>query len=220
MRIVVCMPGNNFSSKFLMSLWDLQEGCHKRRIELIPSTASSSNVYMVRSKCLGADLKRGTKQKPFNGATYDYLLWIDSDQVFSFKHLEKLLSYNKDIVSAYYAWEGGQGLTCGKWDIDFFKRNMYMPYYTEMSLKGSKREDGLVEVDWVGFGFLLVKHGVFETLEYPWFKPHYTTVQLGSMTISDFSMEDVGWCLSVKEKGFKIYVDPTLKVGHEKTQVF
>jgi len=32
--------------------------------------------------------------------------------------------------------------------------------------------------------------------------------------------EDISFCLRAKEKGFKIYIDPLIKVGHEKKIVF
>lgn len=220
MRVIVCLPGNNFSSKFLMSLWDLQDGARRNGIELIPSPAKSCNIYMVRSMCLGADVNRGTKQKPFNSMSYDYVLWIDSDMVFTHKHLAQLLSYKQDIIAAYYSWEGGQGLTCGNWNIEEVKKGLPLHHHTEQSLKASPCKNGLVEVDYTGFGFLLVKHGVFESLDYPWFKPEFTTFQKGEITISDFSFEDVGWCLNIKKKGYHIYVDPTLKAGHEKSKVW
>lgn len=61
-------------------------------------------------------------------------------------------------------------------------------------------------------GFILVKKGVFESMEYPWFKP--IEKKIGNMV--DFTMEDVAFCLTAREKGFEIYVDPTVRVGHEK----
>jgi GT2 family glycosyltransferase len=63
---------------------------------------------------------------------------------------------------------------------------------------------------------MLIKHGVFERMTYPWFKP--VTVKIGTMV--DFTMEDVTFCLRAKEKGYKVYVDPTVKVGHEKKVVW
>ena len=60
-------------------------------------------VSYARCLCLGADVRRGTHQKPFDGKIdYDYIMWIDSDQVFSFEQIQKLISYDKDIVSGIY----------------------------------------------------------------------------------------------------------------------
>ena len=65
-------------------------------------------------------------------------------------------------------------------------------------------------------GFMLVKKGVFESLAYPWFRP--LEKRIGDMT--DFTMEDVSFCLRAKEKGFKVYIDPQVRLGHEKRVIF
>ena len=65
-------------------------------------------------------------------------------------------------------------------------------------------------------GFMLIKKGVFESMEYPWFKP--IEKRIGQMV--DFTMEDVGFCLTAKERRYKILIDPMVRVGHEKKVVF
>jgi len=62
---------------------------------------------------------------------------------------------------------------------------------------------------------MLIKKGVFESMEYPWFRPEF--VQVGNA--KDFTMEDVAFCREATRKGYKILVDPTVIVGHEKTRV-
>jgi GT2 family glycosyltransferase len=52
-------------------------------------------------------------------------------------------------------------------------------------------------------------------MSYPWFEPRKH--EIGGIT--DYSMEDVSFCLRAKEKGFKVCVDPKVIVGHEKQVV-
>ena len=52
-------------------------------------------VNFARCKCAGADVRRGKKQKPFDGLPYDYMMWIDSDIIFNNESFEKLLSMIK-----------------------------------------------------------------------------------------------------------------------------
>jgi GT2 family glycosyltransferase len=73
----------------------------------------------------------------------------------------------------------------------------------------------LIEVSYTGMGFMLVRKEVFESLEYPWFRP--LEKRIGDMV--DFTMEDVAFCLKAKEKGFGIFVDTGVRVGHEKRVV-
>jgi hypothetical protein len=123
-------------------------------------------------------------------------------------------------VSGYYSFEGEQGLTCGKWDMDFLKANGYMSYYTEEELKKLPTNNPLVEVDYSGFGFILIKKGIIEKMEYPWFRPQMTEYEKDGIQIQDISMEDVAFCLKAKELGYKILIDTTIRVGHEKKAIF
>ena len=72
-------------------------------------------------------------------------------------------------------------------------------------------------VDYTGFGWVLIKKGVFENLEYPWFAPKMQVFESGS--VQDMCGEDVSFCLDAKEKGYEIWCDPRIRVGHEKTRI-
>ena len=68
----------------------------------------SSMVNFARCKVAGADVMRGAYQKPFGGKLfYDYMMWIDSDIVFTSKDFFKLVDMKKDIASGWYAQPGG-----------------------------------------------------------------------------------------------------------------
>ena len=73
-----------------------------------------------------------------------------------------------------------------------------------------------IQVAYTGFGFLLIKHGVFESITYPWFEPHM--VELGG-GICDFASEDASFCNKVIDAGYAVHIDPTVKLGHEKSYV-
>lgn len=66
-KVVIGIPGDNFSSKFLVSwtsalnvLWETQ------KYDLIISPGVSSYVTFARMQTLGLDVLRGIQQKPFN----------------------------------------------------------------------------------------------------------------------------------------------------------
>ena len=100
-----------------------------------------------------------------------------------------------------------------EWDKEYFKKNGCFKFLTDEDIEDKKDP---IEVVYTGFGFLLAKFGVFESLEYPWFRP---LTQEMSETIKDFSSEDVSICQLLREKRFKIYIDPTVIVGHEKKKI-
>ena len=74
-------------------------------------------------------------------------------------------------------------------------------------------------VDYTGFGWTLIKKGVFEhdEMKYPWFAPKMQVFESGE--VQDMCGEDVSFCLDAKEAGFEIWCDPRVRVGHEKQRV-
>jgi len=218
MKVLFCIPGRQFSGEWLDCWNSLLFYCIQNGIQVMVNRKYSCNIYYVRNMLLGADVRRGKNQKPFDGKLdYDYICWIDSDTVFTPMHFQRLLNHNVDIVSALQAFEGGGGFTCGYIDEDYFRKNGYMEYLTPETIEKSKRnEQGLIAVDYIGFGFCLIKKGVFEKMEYPWFRPEWFEID----NCKDFSMEDVGFCINAKKAGFEIFVDPEVRVGHLKDWIF
>ena len=78
-----------------------------------------------------------------------------------------------------------------------------------------RTEKGLIEVDFVGLHFALMKPGVLEAVGYPWFMPYNRVVGQKQF----FPCEDIGFCLRARGAGVRIFVNPSIRVGHEKSQV-
>ena len=70
MKIVFCIPGNNFSNRFLKCWTNLIRELHKRDIEYELLSQYIPNVYQVRSLLLGADRTLGQYQAPWQGTTW------------------------------------------------------------------------------------------------------------------------------------------------------
>ena len=176
-------------------------------------------VNFARCKCLGANVLRGPDQLPWDGKLkYDYQLWIDSDIVFNVEKFYQLVLMDEKIASGWYCTEDGKTTSVAHWlDEDDFKGNGgVMNHETIESI--SKRQKPFT-VDYAGFGWLLIKHGVFEDsqMKYPWFAPKMQVFESGA--VQDMCGEDVSFCLDAKEAGFRIMCDPRIRVGHEKTRV-
>jgi len=148
--------------------------------------------------------------KVLNGeVSYDYILWVDSDILFNIQSVISLITYDRDIVSGVAPTGYGEAVACG-----IRVHNVYQQLRLKDLIK-RVNGDRLVEVDYTGFGFILVKAGVFEALPYPWFKQEMEVINNDVYYLS----EDIGWCKRVKALGYKIYVDPFIRVGHEKSVV-
>lgn len=133
----------------------------------------------------------------------DYILFIDDDMVIdsSYNLFDKLIKHDKDIVAPLFFKRFPPYMPL------LFKRNIYADgrYTTFDNIVDYKK--GLVKVDGVGFGCVLIKTSVFKDLDKPYFM------------ISDTFGEDLYFCNKAINKGIDIFVDTTITVGHlgEKT---
>lgn len=80
---------------------------------------------------------------------FTHILYIDSDIVFSFDQVEKLLSHDEDIVGGYY-----------------FKKceGQAQPVCNRLSTVDEPNERGLVKMKYMGTGFLRISRKVFEVM--------------------------------------------------------
>lgn len=215
--IIFCLPGNTYSGTFMMSFIELLGFISSQGANFKVSQQYSSMVNYARCKCAGADVTKGKNQKPFGGLEYDYMMWIDSDIAFNADLFMKLVEMDKDIASGWYSQPGGTstgGLytpVVEKMDNEYFKANGSYEFLTTETM--TEKTD-IFKADYIGFGWVLIKQGVFEKIEYPWFAPKL--IQLGD-GIQDVCSEDVAFCHDAKDAGIEIWVDPTCRVGHEKT---
>jgi len=222
--IVFCLPGRGVSYTYLKNFVQLCFDLVQAGASIQISQDYSSMVNFARCKCLGANVLRGPDQIPWDGKLeYDYQLWIDSDIVFDSNKFWQLcdLSLNaegeeKQITSGWYSTEDGQTTSVAHWleEDDFRKNGGVMNHETLESI--SKRKKPFT-VDYTGFGWVMIKNGVFEKMEYPWFAPKMQVFESGD--VQDMCGEDVSFCLDAKDLGFEIWCDPRIRVGHEKTRV-
>ena len=208
--IVICCPGSSFSGAFLNSLTYLIRHLTSKGFKILFSSTYTRNIYEVRNKCLMGTPESGSDQDLFNGQDYDYILWIDDDIVFTPEDFEVLYKEDKDVVSGLYLMANGTHFAAVEvWDEDYFKDNGTFRFLPKKNIKNRLLP---FTVEYVGFGFLLFKKGVFEQLGYPWFEPTYLDIK----DCKDFCMEDVTLCLKLKNLNINVYVHPEVIVGHQK----
>ena len=76
----------------------------------------------------------------------------------------------------------------------------------------------LFKADYQGMGFLLVKRGVFESFSYPWFHPRLLKWK-NHPNWAEFPYDDVEFCMRARENGYDIFIDPKIRLGHEKVKI-
>ncbi len=215
--IIFCLPGNTYSGNFMMNFLELLSFVSQQGANFKVSQQYSSMVNYARCKCAGADVTKGKNQSPFGGLKYDYMMWIDSDIMFNIDTFMKLIKMDKDIASGWYAQPGSNSSggfftpVVETMNDNYFRKNGTYEFLTTENMS-EKTEP--FQVDYIGFGWVLIKQGVFEKIEYPWFAPKMINLGDG---IQDVCSEDVAFCRDAKDAGFEIWLDPTCRVGHEKT---
>ena len=248
-KIVFCLPGRGVSYTYLKNFVQLCFDMVSNQMSVQISQDYSSMVNFARCKCLGANVLRGPDQIPWDGKLdYDYQLWIDSDIVFNTEKFWQLLDlalpaeavtqeditdddgnvtgmrqiinneFEREIAAGWYSTEDGKTTSVAHWlDEDDFRSNGGVMNH-EMVDGISKRKKPFT-VDYTGFGWVLIKKGVFEDekMTYPWFAPKMQVFESGA--VQDMCGEDVSFCLDAMDAGFKIWCDPRIRVGHEKTRV-
>ena len=224
-KIVFCLPGRGVSYTYLKNFVQLCFDIVQNGMSIQISQDYSSMVNFARCKCLGANVLRGPDQVPWDGKLeYDYQIWIDSDIVFNTDQFWQLLDLaddgeqEREIVAGWYATEDGTTTSVAHWleEDDFRKNGGVMNHETVESI--SKRKKPFT-VDYTGFGWVMIKNGVFEDekMTYPWFAPKMQQFESGA--VQDMCGEDVSFCLDAIDAGYDIWCDPRIRVGHEKTRV-
>jgi hypothetical protein len=213
--VIFCLPGNNYSNKFLVSWSNLLFECIRRNIRPIISQNHSSCVHFARMLTLCGDNLKGPNQIPFEGRDYTHIMMIDSDIIFNVESFFTLLESPYDVTGGMYMMENCKQFPIVKeWDEDFFKKHGSFEFMTPEDIeKTPKVNEKYFKCSYNGLGFMLFKKGVIDKIKYPWF--HTDLQQIGN--VIDMSSEDVSLCRNLQEAGVEIYVDSTVRVGHLKS---
>jgi len=138
----------------------------------------------------------------------DLVLWIDSDMVFNFNQVEQLIknfdSNDYDLLSGLYFTRN-----------DKEKRKAHLYFATEEKGRFNAGvpidlpKTGIVKVDAVGFGFVVMKAKVLQRL-----KNKYGRVFDCELYKKELVGEDIIFCQRATEQGFKIGADVGITIGH------
>ena len=119
-----------------------------------------------------------------------HLLFVDSDMVFEPSTVAKLIEDDKDIV----------GANCNRRKLPLESTAKLISIAADL--------EGLNEAQSVGTGFMLIKLSIFDFLPEPWF--FFESNEDGALATG----EDYWFCRLAREKGFEVWCDLEIKVGH------
>lgn len=138
---------------------------------------------------------------------YDYVLYADSDMVFSANDLERLVSHDTDICSGLYVTRRGENKNVCYSKIITRRR---FPY-RQPELIHDTKTSGYGAVAAVGFGFCLIKCSVLKSM----FK-RYKSLFEPKWGVG----EDIAFCIRARKCGYEIFTDRDVNLGHIGEAVF
>jgi len=222
-KIVFGLPGDNFSSKFLLSwtatinaLWE------SKKYDIVVSTGVSSFVTFARMQTLGLDVMRGIGQKPFDNMDFDVWLTIDSDIIFTPQQIIELIESTEQhpVVSGMYRMSNLTSFTIVKdWDTEYFAKNGTFKFLTPEDVTKWKTETNLkyLPVHYTGLGFFAITKEVLRKMTYPYFNSEIQEIITDDGKIlRDICSEDVSFCKNILKLGIPIVINTDIRVGHNK----
>lgn len=209
--VLIATPGAMLEAQYVKSLVLTLEECDRRGITYKWLNAYSSLVHHARE--LTASGVEGLALDPTQDSpggtdvTYDKIFWIDSDIAWEIKDFFTLYNSNYDVASGAYLLADGVTTTVHAWGTP-----------GGIPAKQILKMSEPVKVQSIGFGFVAMKYGVFESIQRPWF--NHEQVQVGEDSkgnpVIDTVGEDISWCVKAYRAGIDIYFDPSVLVTHIK----
>jgi hypothetical protein len=219
--VAIALPGREFSGNFLKNWSQTLLTLTQKGYKIIMLNEYSSFVSFSRMKTLGLDVLRGATQVPFNGEVdYDVWLTIDSDIFFIPEQVIELIEDTDKypVVSGLYRMSDLQHYAAVKeWDDEYFKKHGTFEFLKVKDLDTSEK---YMKVAYNGMGFFACRKGVIENLKYPYFS--YPLIEIETedgKVLRDMCSEDVAFCKNLKDAGYPVIVNTSLRVGHEKILV-
>lgn len=216
-NVIIAFPGKEFSGTFLMQWSESLLNLTQLGYKIALTNDYSAYVPFTRMMTLGLDTMRGNEQKPFDGKVdYDVWVTIDSDIIFTPKHLIELIEDTDKypVISGMYKMANSKYIAAVReWNLaHFIKNGVYEFIDPETFDKDLKHH----EVAYVGMGFMACTREVLEKIEYPYFNYPTEELEVDGKTISQVFSEDVSFSKRVTDAGYKIIINTDLRIGHEK----
>ena len=152
--------------------------------------------------------RQGLIERFLEEKEFEWILFLDADQVVPVDALERLLEHDVDVVSALY-----------------FRRSIpVMPVAFQQSDQWpllpllEYPKDSLFTIGATGFGFLLVRRRVLEDMKQKILKPDEDFVCNGPFPERTGAWQSVGadirFCQRCWMLGYPVHMDSSVKVGH------
>ena len=185
MTVVFNLFDSVYSGGFLKSWVNLTSYLNNTGIKYFVSQHSSCNAFYAKQMCLGGNVLAGQNQIPYqNKIKYDVLVFLSNKITFTPTSFVK--TYNKFLDKNY-------NFLSGKFDGRYKKQSDNADY---------------IIADYLDFDFVFIKKGIFEKLQYPWFRPHECKNEIEQQFI------DIDICNRIKKLNIDLLIDKEIDL-HE-----
>ena len=210
--VLIATPGKLLHAEYVMSLVDTIRWMETKGMTYKFLNKQSSFIPSGRELVATDTYEHNWTTNEVGSGEYTYgkIFWIDSDIEWSVEDFARILASPFDVIGGMYATAPDGTVAVARFDekrrpkktneIDFFMN------------------EEMTEVFGLGFGFLAVKSGVFESMDRPWFK--IEQMQWDEVPFTVNVGEDYSWCMNARRNGYKIWVDPGVKVKHHKETTY
>jgi hypothetical protein len=229
-RVFIATPmyGGMAAGTYTMSLAHTPAAFFKNGIGLFYSCAMNDSLVPRARNFLTAQ---------FLSSTATHLMWIDADIGFDPADIVGMIRADKDIVCGIYPkkeihWR--EVARAAKEGVPAERLHEYERSLVLNLIDGSPDRvtaDGLIEIANAGTGFMLIKRSVFEALADD--APSYVDGSTPGIALKAFYAvsidpdsgnsllsEDYHFCKMARDRGFKIYAAPWVRLNHTGTYIF
>lgn len=210
--VLIATPGKQFVAEYVESLIETTKWLNSNGLTYKLLNKQSSFVASVRELVATDTYEHNWQTKEVGSGEYTYgkIFWIDSDISWSVESFARIMQSGQDVVGGLYATAPDGTVAVARFDP---KGRPAKTRETDFFMN-----DELTEVFGLGFGFIAMKSGVFENMDRPWFK--IEQMQWDNIPFTVNVGEDYSWCMNARRNGYKIFVDPTVKVLHHKDTIY
>ena len=193
-KVMICLPSAREPKAG--TLFDLA-----RLVNVTKSNSDIEITFATGSSSLIHDLRRDLVKDALK-AEADWLLFLDDDMRFPPDALMRLLKHRRDIVGCNYVTRSIPPRPTAKMIADDMMKFYPVPTMPD--------DTGLLEVDALGFGCVLINARVFKKMPQPWFSMPWVP------QLQYHVGEDVFFCIGAGRHDFKVFLDQDLsqEIGH------
>ena len=191
-KVMVALKGFTYSNQFMVA-WTMSLNYiwKNTNYDVYVVQGLSSNSFISRMQTLGLDPAKDKDQKAFQGMEYDCVVFIDPETAFTPENLVTLIEScitKHDAVSGLYLIDPQHYFVGNETEKELVKIEAV-----------TKEDKETVEVPFTGLGFFACRKNVLDALEYPYFTNVFS--------------EEIAFCKSITEKGFKVMLNKDVRVG-------